>query len=88
MKKLRTPPKMPTAHKRRTTTTRRPDPGSNVEAHEYSPETGHLTVTYKGGRQYRYQGVPQEIADGLESAQSKGSYLHSSVIGKFKHDKI
>jgi hypothetical protein len=61
---------------------------SSVEAHHYNPETGHLTVTFRGGRQYRYEGVDQKTADGLAGSESKGRFLHSSVIGKFDATKI
>lgn len=79
---------MPTAHKRKAAPIANPDRGSSVEAHQYSPETGHLTVTFRGGRQYRYEGVDQNTADALGDAQSKGSYLQSSIIGKFTATKI
>lgn len=61
---------------------------SQIEDHQYSPETGHLTVTFAGGRSYRYEGVSQDTADGLASAESKGRYLHASVIGKHSAVKI
>jgi hypothetical protein len=61
---------------------------SNVLDHSYSPETGHLTVTFSGGRQYRYEGIDQKTADGLGSADRKGRFLHSHVIGKFDATKI
>jgi hypothetical protein len=61
---------------------------SNIEAHTYSPETGQLTVTYRGGRQYSYAGVPAEIADGLEKADSKGRFIHANIIDKFPATKI
>jgi hypothetical protein len=61
---------------------------TNVLDHSYSPETGHLTVTFSGGRQYRYEGIDQKTADGLGSAESKGRFLHSHVIGKFDATKI
>lgn len=63
-------------------------PASSVEAHDYSPETGHLTVTFRGGRRYRYEGVDQKTADGLRKSESRGSYLHRHVIGKFDATKI
>lgn len=62
--------------------------GSHIEDHKYCAETGHLTVTFAGGRSYRYEGVSQETADGLASAESKGRYLHASVIGKHSAVKI
>jgi hypothetical protein len=37
---------------------------------------------------YRYEGIDQKTADGLGSAESKGRFLHSHVIGKFDATKI
>lgn len=62
--------------------------GSSVIAHHYDAKAGHLTVTYHGGRKYRYFGVDPQTAAGLAKAMSKGSFLHSSVIGKFRHSKL
>jgi hypothetical protein len=59
---------------------------SNILNHDYSPETGQLTITYRGGRQYRYDGVSEEVAAGLDKAGSKGRYLHAYVIDK--HDAV
>lgn len=62
-----------------------PEPrGPSVEHHDYSPETGHLIVTFRGGRQYRYEGVAQETADGLAKAESKGSFINSHIAGRHK----
>lgn len=90
MRKLPKPAKLPTAARRKApagvkTTARQ---GSTVETHEYSPETGHLTVTFRGGRQYRYSGIDKEMAQKFADAGSKGSFLHSSIIGKFDGTKI
>lgn len=57
---------------------------SSVEGHTYLPETGHLIVTFRGGRAYRYEGVDQKTADGLKSAGSKGSFVNSHIAGQFK----
>lgn len=61
---------------------------STVESHAYDPETGHLTVTFHGGRQYRYEGVDKATAQGFRKADSQGGYLHRHVIGKFSATKI
>lgn len=58
---------------------------SNVQSHAYNPETQDLDVTFHGGRSYRYHGVQPDTAAGLDKAQSKGSFLHSSIIGT--HDE-
>ena len=91
MRKLPKPPKprsLPTKHRKPVKKSAPSSSGSNILAHEYDPETNHLTVTFAGGRQYRYSGVSQEIASGLNKADSKGRYLHASVIGKFPATKI
>lgn len=92
MKKLRTPPKLPTSHRHKTTAKTIAKPGtstaSNVSAHDYDPETGHLTVTFAGGRRYRYKDVPASIAEEMDTCQSRGQHLHRHVIGKYDHDKI
>lgn len=74
--------------KRPTPATRAGRAASNILDQTYSPETGHLTVTFAGGRSYRYEGVSQETADGLANAESKGRYLHASVIGKHTAVKL
>lgn len=61
---------------------------SNILNHDYSPETGHLTVTYRGGRQYRYEGVSKNVAAGLDSTDSKGRFLHAHVIDKHKATRL
>lgn len=57
---------------------------SSVQHHHYTPETGHLIVTFRGGRRYRYEGVDQETVDGLGAAESKGSFINSRIVGRFK----
>lgn len=86
MKKLPRPRTLPKKHRTPVKAKPAANRPSNTLTHEYSPRTGRLTVTFAGGRQYRYEGVSAETAAGLESAVSKGGYLHAHVIGK--HDAI
>lgn len=93
MRKLPRMPKpksLPASHRRKQIAVPSPDTrlGSHIEAHEYSPETGQLTVTFSGGRRYAYSGVSKETAAGLDKADSKGGYMHAHVIGKHEHSKI
>lgn len=57
---------------------------SHIEAVKYDAEKQHLTVTYRGGRDYTYGGVSQDFADGLEAAESKGRYLSQNGIRQFE----
>lgn len=52
--------------------------------HSYDPETGTLSVTFHHGKTYRYQNVPKEVADGFRDAESKGSFLHANIIGRYQ----
>lgn len=93
MRKLPRMPKpksLPNSHRRKPMAIKALDTrlGSHIEAHDYSPETGQLTVTFSGGRRYAYSGVSKETAAGLDKADSKGHYLHTHVIGKHDHSKI
>lgn len=93
MRKLPRMPKpksLPTSHRRKQIAVPSLDTrlGSHVEAHEWCPETGQLTVTFSGGRRYAYSGVSKETAVGLDKADSKGRFLHTHVIGKHDHSKI
>lgn len=61
---------------------------STVRAFSYLPDKKQLDVEFHSGRKYRYSGVPAEIHEGLKAANSKGSFLHSSIIGKFDTTKL
>lgn len=88
MKKLPKPRSLPTKHKAKARPSTRPGRHSNILNHEYSPETGHLTVTFHGGRKYRYEGVGKDDAKAFASADSKGAHLHRHIIGKFDCSKL
>ena len=47
-----------------------------------------LSVTFKSGGEYHYDGVPQDVVDGLKKAESAGKYLSSNIKGVFKHSKM
>lgn len=93
VRKLPSPPKprsLPTKHrdKPKAPAVIKGHAGSSVMDHSYSPETRHLTITFRRGQQYRYEGVDPKTAAAFKGADSQGSFLHSSIIGKFTHSKI
>lgn len=94
MRKLPAPPKPRTLPK---TPMRKPTPpkqrSSSVEHHEFlpdenSPETGQLTVTYRGGRKYLYAGVGAHHVSAMKNAPSLGTYLHQHIVGKHPVTKL
>lgn len=65
-----------------------PIKSSNIEGASYDPATGTLTVKFKNGGTYHYEGCKQHHFDGLCSAESAGGYLHKHIKGGgFKHTK-
>lgn len=60
---------------------------SACTAFGYDAASQTLAVTYKGGKTYRYPGVPQGVFEGLREAKSVGKYLGQNVTGKFKPEQ-
>lgn len=87
-KKLRSAPKPSAKHRKPPKPSKGRTGRENILSHEYSPETGHLTVTFHGGRRYRYEGVRKEDAEAFASAESKGKHLRSHIIGKYDHSRL
>jgi hypothetical protein len=52
-----------------------------VSAYGYDAPSQTLAVTWKGGKGYRYAGVPQGFVDGIAKADSIGRYLGAGVRG-------
>lgn len=88
LKKAPRPRSLPKKHRAK------PKPGkastrpTNILSHQYSPETGHLTVTFHGGRVYRYEGVGKDDAEAFAAAESKGRHLNAHIIGKFDATRL
>ena len=49
----------------------------------YDPGTRTLVVLFTNGKAYQYQDVPPEVYQGLMSAESKGKYMRSEIIGTY-----
>jgi hypothetical protein len=62
---------------------------SNVHAISYSAEAATLQVQFINGGIYEYQGIPQEIYEGLMAAGSKGQFLDQYIKkGGYPYSKI
>ena len=61
---------------------------SQVDSFRYDPAARVLSVKFKTGGEYHYDGVPQDVVDGFKKAESAGKFLSSSIKGKFKHSKM
>lgn len=59
-----------------------PVDSSDIVSVGYNPETKNLFVEFKGGRVYKYSGVPAEIHDKLMKANSHGRFFNRKVKDK------
>jgi len=60
---------------------------SQVDQYGYDPVSKTLSVRFKAGGEYHYSDVPVGVYEGLQKAESVGSYLSKSIKGKFKFAK-
>ena len=54
----------------------------------YNAKTYELDVVFRTGDKYRYKNVPQFVFDGLMQAKSHGQYMHKTVLGRFKYERL
>lgn len=45
----------------------------------YDTDSQTLTVSFKGGKSYTYEGVPQDVFEGLRDADSPGQYYAANI---------
>ena len=61
---------------------------SNLEAFSYDAEAKELHVWFRSGAEYVYAEVPQDVADGLLKASSKGKYLNEHIKQVYQYEKV
>ncbi len=54
-----------------------------IEAIQYDDTTQTLGVRFLDGRVYQYKNVPSDIAQGMATAQSPGSYFWSNIRNQY-----
>ena len=58
---------------------------SNIDAVKYDSAVRELEIKFKNGSHYAYFGVPGDVAEGLVTAKSAGSYFSAKIRGVYKH---
>ena len=58
---------------------------SMIHAVGYDEQTRKLEIVFNTGRIYCYEDVPREVYEGLMAAESKGSYMRSSIIDVYPY---
>jgi hypothetical protein len=62
---------------------------SQVASAGYDAASQTLSVMYANSAfRYDYKGVPPDVAEAFDKAESKGRFLGSQVKGRFEFDKV
>lgn len=61
---------------------------ASTDTTSYDAASQVLTVTFAKGGTYTYAGVPQDVADKVAQAESKGKAINQLVKGKFEATKV
>lgn len=65
-----------------------PVESSNVAGVSYDNKSQTLYVAFKNGSRYFYQAVPEAAYTALLKAPSKGRFLNSEIIGRYRYGNI
>jgi hypothetical protein len=59
---------------------------ATIEQNNYNAKNKSLEIVfgYDVEKVYTYAKVPKTVAEGLDSAESKGKYFHANIRGKFE----
>jgi hypothetical protein len=58
-------------------------PSHVIRNYAYDPETRALTVTFVSGRRYRYEDVPEALAEEMRLAFAKGVFFNRRIRGHY-----
>ena len=61
---------------------------STIESVSYDYDNHSFYVNFTNGREYVYGNVPAETYAKFLEADSKGKFLHESIIGKYGYARL
>jgi hypothetical protein len=61
---------------------------SNVASIGYDAENTTLEIEFNNGSIYQYFDVPENVFDGLRSADSIGAYLAANIKGIYRYSRV
>jgi hypothetical protein len=63
---------------------RRQQPGSSgIRDAVYLPDRRELQITFRSGRSFAYEDVPQSIYDAYAASPSQGAFFNIAIRGRF-----
>lgn len=54
---------------------------------EYDKENKTLVIEFKGGSQYRYKDVPEEVWIAYKGAESVGKFFYKYIKDKYDYER-
>lgn len=64
-----------------------PVDSSNIDSVGYDAENKRLTIRFRTGKTYHYNGVDSGTFDEFMKAESKGKFLYQNIKGKYEFEK-
>jgi len=61
---------------------------SNIAKGEYNAAEKTLTITFKRGGVYRYDGVPEDVALAYKGTESVGKFFFANIKDKYPYTKL
>ena len=58
---------------------------SNVAAYRYNKGERLMEVRFHSGRVYQFVDVPENVAEGIATADSPGKYFNASIKNSYSH---
>lgn len=58
---------------------------SNLQSFDYDDEWETLTVYFRSGGVYRYDGVPEDVVDEMKFAESRGIYFYTFIRSEYPY---
>ena len=55
-----------------------------IDRASYLYDDYRLTLTFKNGGSYNYEGVPNHVFEGLRSSESKGKFINKYILPVYK----
>ncbi|WP_165271760.1 KTSC domain-containing protein [Pelagerythrobacter rhizovicinus] len=63
-------------------------PSTAIARFAYHPALGTLDVQFVGGSVYRYFDLPEDIAQALARADSKGGYFNRAIRDRHRFERL
>ena len=62
---------------------------TNIDSVGYNADTQTLIVKFRvSGQTYEYYNVPQNLYEGLMTAESKGKYINDTIRSQFAYRRV